>query len=408
MLKFENAYEIVMNHAKKLGTISVDLSKALGRVLAEDILSDIDMPPFDKSAMDGYACRFEDLDNELEIIEEIQAGCLPVKTVGINECSKIMTGAVIPDGTNCVIIIEETELTKNGKVKYLKDLSDSTKELKSKCCKKDGENICRKSEDIAKGDIVLKAGMVLKPSHIAVLATVGSVKPLVYKRPYVGVIATGTELIEPYDKPYDAKIRNSNSYQLCAQIRSIGCEPKYYGIAEDSESVIEHVMAEALAENDVVLISGGVSMGDYDYVPFCMKQNGMKILFDRVAIQPGKPITFAVSENAACFGMPGNPVSTYMQFELLVKPFLFKIMGYDFKPLIFPMMLGENIIRERAVRESIIPVELKEGKVYPLAYHGSAHINALSVSDYVVSIPLGITEIKKGSFINVRQIQQTY
>ena len=196
------------------------------------------------------------------------------------------------------------------------------------------------------GQTVLSKGEIIKPQHIAVMASVGCANPYVSVKPKIGVIATGSELVEPYEKAEGPKIRNSNSYQLSAQIEKMGADSKYYGIAEDTEEAIDACVKKAKAENDVILVSGGVSMGDYDFVPDILKKNGIKIMFDQVAIQPGKPTTFGVADDVICFGMPGNPVSTFVQFEILVKPFLYKMMGYHFMPNYFPLILGKTINRK--------------------------------------------------------------
>ena len=395
MITFKEAYNIVLEHARELSPENIDIKKSLGRILAEDITSDLDMPPFDKSAMDGYACKAEDINKELELIEIIPAGKIPEKSVKYGQCSKIMTGAVIPDGADTVIIVEESE-EQDGKVKFTPEKNS----FKYKC----NSNICFKGEDIKKGNIVLNKGTMIKPEHIAVLATVGCANPLVYKMPKIGVIATGSELVEPYEKAEGPNIRNSNSYQLTAQIERVPAISKYYGIAIDTEEAIDSAISQAIAENDVVLVSGGVSMGDYDLVPGILKKNGIKLLFDSIAIKPGKPVNFGVSSKASCFGLPGNPVSTFVQFEILVKPFLFKMMGHDYRPTVLPMKVGKSIIRKRADRESLIPVVLKDGKIYPVEYHGSAHINAMCMTEYLLSIPKNIYEITEGTIVNVRQI----
>lgn len=398
MIPFSEAYEIVMNNVFRTSTEKVPLAESLWSILAEDIVSDIDMPPFNKSAMDGYACRAEDLKSELEVIETIPAGYKPKKKVGKGKCSKIMTGAMIPDGADCVIIIEETQLSDSKKIKFTGDISSFFAENAKR-------NICFKAEDIKKGDCLLNKGVHIKPQHIAVLATAGYAKVLVATQPNVGIITTGSELVEPGKKLTSSKIRNSNGHQLIAQVLNAGGIPNYYGIVADEEDMITQVITQALHENDIVLISGGVSMGDYDFVPACLKKNGIKILFDKVAIQPGKPVNFGVGKHKACFGMPGNPVSTFMQFELLVKPFIYAMMGSEFKPEKFLLPLGKTIKRSNDSRESVIPVTIKDGKVYPLEYHGSAHINAIVASNYVISIPMGIKEISEGKLINVRLIQ---
>ncbi|HBM16636.1 MAG TPA: hypothetical protein DD381_09895 [Lentisphaeria bacterium] len=398
MIPFSEAYKVVMSNVFRTKTEKVPLVESLWCILAEDVISDIDMPPFDKSAMDGYACRLEELKEELEILETIPAGYTPKKKITTGKCSKIMTGAMIPQGANCVIIVEETEIKRPGKVLFTGERAQFTKK-NAKC------NICFKAEDIKKGDCLIKKGIQIKPQHIAVLATAGYSKVTVSAQPSVGIITTGSELVEPGKKLSQSKIRNSNGHQLIAQVLNSGALPSYYGIVKDDEKAITDTITQALNDNDIVLISGGVSMGDYDFVPQCLKKNNIQILFDKVAVQPGKPVNFGIGKNKACFGMPGNPVSTFMQFELLVKPFLFAMMGSEFKPEIFLLPMGTSFKRHNTTRESIIPVELQDGKVYPLEYHGSAHINAIAQTSFVISIPQGVKEIEKGKFVNVRQIQ---
>jgi len=403
MISFEEAFKIVLNSVKITGHETVNLNNSLNRILAQDVVSDIDMPPFDKSAMDGYACKAENISNELTVIEIIPAGYVPKLHVGKNECSKIMTGAMIPEGTDCVIIIEETEETAHNKIKFTGNLEKDAKGNLKYFQRRRG-NICYTAEDIKHNETVLNKGTIIKPQHIAVLATVGCANPLVGIRPKVGIIATGSELVEPNEKVDGPNIRNSNSYQLFAQAKKMGVEPTYYGIAEDTDEAIDSRVKKAIAENDVLLISGGVSMGDFDLVPGILKKNGIRLLFDKIAIQPGKPTTFGISDDIICFGMPGNPVSTFVQFEILTKPLLYKMMGHDFKPNIFSLPLGKTIKRKRAIRKSIIPIFIKDNKAYQVEYHGSAHINAICHAEYLISIPVGITQIEEGTMVDVRQI----
>ncbi|PLX03993.1 MAG: molybdopterin molybdenumtransferase MoeA [Marinilabiliales bacterium] len=287
MISSEEAYDLVMKSAHVLEKEGVDIDHALGRVLAEDIVSDIDMPPFNKSAMDGYACRKADLDKEMTIIEVIAAGDTPAKNVGEGECTKIMTGAPVPEGADCVIMVEHTELTDEGKVRFVQENTNI--------------NICYTGEDVSVDDLVLKEGTLIAPKHIAILASVGAVKPIVFRKPKVGIITTGSELVEPYETPGLSKIRNSNGYQLVAQVKSACGQPKYYGIVEDTEDATYNTLVEALIENDVVLMTGGVSMGDYDFVPKIMERTNNEILFDSVAVQPGRPTTFGVIYKKYCF-----------------------------------------------------------------------------------------------------------
>src|SRR5674476_457634 len=211
MIAFEEALNIVLSSAILLDTESVLLEKSMNRILACDVVSDTDMPPFNKSAVDGYACRIEDISSPLSVIEVIKAGQVPVQTVGIRQCSKIMTGAMIPEGADTVIMIEDTAGTTKGKIQFTG--------------KKTAANICKQAEDIRKGEKVLEKGTRIHPGHIAVLASVGCVMPMVYKQPVVVVLSTGDELVEPAETPKPSQIRNSNAVQLTAQIASINAVP---------------------------------------------------------------------------------------------------------------------------------------------------------------------------------------
>jgi len=392
MIPFEEAYEIVMSRARVLDIEDVGLHDALHRVLAEDVQSDMDMPPFDKSAMDGYACRRADLAHELTVIETIQAGTPPARSVGARQCAKIMTGAMLPGGADCVIMIEYAEQVRDGVVRFT---GASTP-----------DHICRKSEDIRLGEVVLRKGTRLGPHHIAVLATVGCVRPPVYRRARVGIIATGDELVEPCERPGPSQIRTSNSYQLYAQVLAADAMSTYYGIARDTESAINAALKRAMAENDVVLLSGGVSKGDFDFVPDIMRQNGIEILFDSIAMKPGKPTTFGVSPSIYCFGLPGNPVSTFIQCEILVKPFLYRLMGHDFRAPQSVLPLAAPVDLKRPERETWLPVRITaDGCADPAEYHGSAHISALCRADGLIVIPAGAGVIEKGTLVHVRPLQ---
>lgn len=391
MLPFAEAFETVLNSADQLDAERIDFKSALGRILAEDIKSDMDMPPFDKSAMDGYACRRADLGNELTVLEIIAAGDVPQKAIEPNQCSKIMTGAMVPDGSDCVIMKEYVEVTGENTIRFT---GDKTK-----------DNICIKAEDIKTGDIVLRSGDLIGPQHIAVLASVGSTQPLVVRRAKVAVIATGSELVDPQSVPGISQIRNSNGFQLAAQIDRIGAIATNYGIAGDTIEQIDSVFKDVISQNDVVIVSGGVSVGDFDFVPKIFSQNNINMLFEKVAVKPGKPTVFGMSDQGYCFGLPGNPVSTFVLFEILVKPFLYKLMGCDHKPLNIQMPLEDTLVSRKAKRQRWIPVAITErGTVKPIEYHGSAHINSLCNADGLVCMDEGVSEVKSGTPITVRLI----
>ena len=315
MILFEEALKLVLHNAKIIDIESVKLVDSLNRVLAHDIISDIDMPPFNKSAVDGYACKISDIKNILEVVEIIPAGCVPKKAINENQCSKIMTGAIVPEGTDCIIMVEHVVNIDDNKIKFNKENT--------------GVNIAYKAEDIVKGSVLLTNGTLIKPQQIAIMASVGYSKVKVYKQPKIGVLVTGTELVEPEQIPNECQIRNSNAWQLISQIKKVNAIPVYYGIIEDTEEKLDLAIKKAIAENDVVILTGGVSMGDFDFVPKILKQNNVNLLFEKIKIQPGKPTVFGVHDNAYVFGLPGNPVSSFVVFEFLVKPFLQKLMGIN-------------------------------------------------------------------------------
>jgi molybdopterin molybdotransferase len=273
----------------------------------------------------------------LEIIEVVQAGQYPQKEIQAGECTQIMTGAAVPKGADTIVMVEDVSV-ENNIVKVLKKGSKS--------------NISIKAEDVKKRQKVLEKGIFLKPQHIAILASVGYAEVLVYKQPSVGILSTGDELVEPHQKPGLGQIRNSNGHQLLMQVENCGAKTQYYGIAKDTEEDTYEKLSLALKENDLVLLSGGVSMGVFDFVPEIMKKLQIQILFDSIAVKPGKPTTFGVMKEKRCFGLPGNPVSSFIQFELLVKPLLFGMMGMKEEIRALSLPMGEDYCRKRAGRKA--------------------------------------------------------
>lgn len=390
MIKLNEALKIVLNSATPLPSEQVEMAEAAGRVLSADVTSDIEMPPFNKSAMDGYACRREDLPNPLQVLETIPAGSAPTKIIGKNQCSKIMTGAPVPNGADCVVMFEYTEACGDNAIRFTGNRTKT--------------NICSRGEDTKTGDVVIRSGTLIQNRHIPVLASVGCTNPTVARRPKVAVIATGDELVEPSCAPGNSQIRNSNAHQLRAQIKSIGAIPVYYGIAKDREDSLRPIIKKASAECDVILLSGGVSTGDFDLVRAVLQQEQFTLLFETIASKPGKPTVFGKADNCFCFGLPGNPVSTYILFENLVKPFLFKLMGHDYKHQDVPMRLGCSIQHKRGNRDSWIPVKITEpGVIKPIEYHGSAHLKALADADGLICLPMETLELAEGATIAFRQ-----
>jgi molybdopterin molybdotransferase len=390
MISFEEAYNIIMGTAFETGTETISYIGAEGRVLAEDVLSDIDMPPFNRAAVDGYACRLSDIHGDLTCVEVIPAGKEPQIAVGNSQCSKIMTGAIVPEGCDIVFMVEDSEELPSGKIRFI------GKSLKP--------NLSLKGEDVTTGDLVLKKGKLLKPQDIAVLASVGHTDVLVKIMPEVGIISTGDELVEPPFKPALSQIRNSNAYQLLSQVIRSGGKARYYGIAPDTGDLAYEMICRAIDENDIVILTGGVSMGDFDFVPSFLQKAGVKLLFDRINVQPGKPTTFGVHPDAVVFGLPGNPVSSFIQFETLVRPLMARMTGSDWKPLEQKLPMGVDYERKSTSRMGWIPVTITEDEVIPVEYHGSAHIASLSYSDGLIRMKPGLKTIPKGEIVTVRHL----
>jgi len=391
MLEYKKALELIVSTAKVLPVEKVELRNSLKKVLATDVIHDMDMPPFNKSAMDGYACRQLDLGNELEVIETIFAGKLPEKKIGKNQCYKIMTGAVVPPEADFVFKKEIAEITENGKVICQQPSSPN--------------NICYRGEDIQKGQIVLNKSTLITSRHLPVLAGAGVSEPSVYSQPVITVFATGTELVEPAEQPKSFQIRNSNSSQLLAQISELGIVANYGGIIKDEETVLSKKVSTALDSNDIIFLTGGVSVGEYDFMPDVLRNLGFEILVSATAIKPGKPMVFARKGEQFCFALSGNPVSSFVQFELYAKPFLYAMMGHDFEQKILTFPLGKEFNRKKADRINFVPANVNEKmEVIPVEFHGSAHINALGGASYLLEVPKGIKTIQKGDLVNVRPI----
>ena len=391
LVSLQEAIDIAFGHAKVLEKEPIDYLKSQGRVLAEAVYSDVDMPPFNKSAMDGYACRSEDLGKELEVLEVIPAGKSPSFEITAGQCSKIMTGAEVPEGADTVFMVEQSEEIATNKVRFTGAKTSS--------------NICMIGEDLRTGDLVLKAGSIIHPQQIAMLAAIGCTNPKVYRRPKVGIISTGSELVEPNQKPQASQIRNSNGHQMTAQAEQCGCEVNYYGIVQDDQEATFLAIKKATEENDLTLISGGVSVGDFDYVPMVIEQLGFEILFSKLTVKPGKHTTFALKDNKYIIGLPGNPVSSFIQFEIFVKPFVYRLMNFEKPSPNLPLPLAADFKRRRADREEFVPVTINaNNEVETVEYHGSAHIHAYHKAFGFMNIPIGVGEISKGETVYVRPL----
>jgi molybdopterin molybdotransferase len=389
MITIEKALEIIRLNVEPLEKEEVDLSNVLGRVLGEDIFSDVNVPPFNKSAMDGYACRKADLPGPLKVMEEIPAGKSPTKKIITGCCAKIMTGAEVPQGADTVIMKEFVEVTEGGTVMHLKEGGKS--------------NICLLGEDIKEGDKILSAGTLIKAEHIAVLAGGGCSKVNVYKQPTVGIIATGSELVEPSVYPAKGQIRNSNGPQMVAQLVEMGLNVNYYGIVKDTLKDTHLSVSKAIEKNDVVILSGGVSVGDYDFVPQVLEEMGFEFLTTEISAKPGKHTLFARKGNKYVLGLPGNPVSSYVQLIITGKELLYGLQGYSYKPLRMRVRMSSPFGRRKTNRYEFVPVNINDkGEAELLSYHGSAHVHSLVFANALMEIPEGINKIEEGELVYVR------
>ena len=380
MISREEAVVRVVAAAWVLPPTRIELAQSRGYVLSEDATSDCDIPPFDKSSMDGYACRAEDAFAPLRVLEHIPAGRVPTMAITPGTCSKIMTGAPVPEGADSILIVEEIDVIDENTVRFNG--------------KQPRPNFCLQGEDVRRGDNVLSAGTRLRSAHLPALASIGCSHPSVATLPQVAIMATGDELVPHDATPPPGKIRNSNSLQLDALTRNAGARVCNLGIIPDARDKMIAAWEDALSNNDVVLSTGGVSMGDYDLVPEILAHHGFKIHFDRVAIQPGKPVLFGTRGNKACFGLSGNPVSSFLQFFLFVRPFLDCLQGRADRDPVLQLPLAQDFHRKNGGREGWIPVRIDaDSRLAPIEFHGSAHIHSFSVADGLIAFPQGETTL---------------
>lgn len=387
MISFEEASKIIFSGIPKAAKETVPLKRSPGRILATAIVADADMPPFSRSAMDGYACRRSDVDRPLKIIEEIPAGNFPLNPIAEGQCARIMTGAPIPEGADVVIRVEDTYVDQEGYV-VIREAGANT-------------NIRYRGEDVEQGDVLIPAGTLIRKQHVGIMATVGVGDPEVFLRPRVGVISTGSELVPLHEQPGPSQIRNSNGPQLGAQLSDLGIEANHCGIVADNEELITERIREAVDANDVVLISGGVSAGDYDFVPDLLSEMGFDILFHKMKVRPGKPLLFARKEDKFVFGVPGNPVSTFVQFEVLIRPFLYAWMGRSRPVSRYRMPMGRDLKLNPIPLRYFIPVLLDESGVVPVEYHGSGHLASYIQAEGILDLPANTESLTRGELVDV-------
>lgn len=401
---FENSEMISLAEAldtveQKLSDITlpteiVPVRQAFGRVIVEDQKARIDVPPFNKSAMDGFAVGEGDERDEYNVIETVQAGCVPKKQLTSETAIKVMTGAPVPEGTAKVVMIEQTHL-KDGKVRIL----SHTKDI----------NICPKGQDVRAGDIVLHAPATLGALEIANLISVGITEVKVTRPVRVAILATGNEIVNSVENLQPGKIMNSNSPMIECLCRKYSLEINSSKSIPDNRDATVSALREALRTSDIIILSGGVSVGDYDYVADAINLVGLNLHFNRLAVKPGKPMTFASLEEKAVFGLPGNPVAVFLMFHIFVLHAARLMMGIKTGTRYFNLPLADDFNRRNAERMAFLPCKLtQEGLLEQVEYHGTAHLRALLDSDGFFIVPKDVTEVKSKEKIKFLSIKDSF
>lgn len=398
MILREEAETIIARRIEPTGAVeAVPLSEAGGRVLARQVTADVDAPPFDRVTMDGYAVVAADGPGDYPVVDYVPAGSFGAIPIRPGTVARVMTGAPLPSGADAVVAVEKT----GGYV-------DVGRIARIDATVKPGTNVAPRGEDFRAGDPVMDPPALIGPAHIAVLASVGCDPVTVAVRPTVAILATGDELVEPGVKPGPGRIRNANAYALAAQVKRAGGNPVMLGTAADDPDAL----AEKIARGktcDLLLVTGGVSAGDRDFVPARLEEAGYEALIRKVRIKPGKPMLFGAATDARryCFGLPGNPVSTFAIFELFIRPAIAALTGRGFVGLpAITAAMGYEHARKGGEREEWIPVRFVYGDngyvAASVGYHGSAHIRAVAFADGMIKIPIGATRLSVGEKVEGR------
>ena len=388
MITLSEALDIIKNQNLHAETETVQLGEAYGRVLVDDTIATIDNPPFNKAAMDGWAISSEDQSKTFTIIESISAGSNIIKTIKKGECSKIMTGAPLPHGADFVIRVEYTK-SDNKKMEIIQEETNN--------------NVINQGENYSVGDLIINS-KIIRAQEIAALASLGIKDVLTYKNPKIGVINSGSEICEPGNALKKGMIFNSNGHSLNAQIKGTGCDSNYYGIIKDDPDILSQEIKKGIEDNDILLISGGVSVGDFDFVPDVLRSLGVEILFHKVAVKPGKPVLFGRKGKTFIFGLPGNPVATFVLFEQLVKPLIYQLQGLEYEQTIMTGVLKQSVKSPKSGRISFKPIKLINDEIHCINYGGSSNISALTDSNGFLKLDPGAGVFEEGTRMNVQLI----
>ena len=399
ILSFEEARHLVERHAtgvRPAAVENVDLLNASGRILAQTISADRDFPPFRRAMRDGYAVHAADLAQlpaTLDVIGEIKAGAAPrdmPASLVVGQAVAIMTGAPAPEGADAVVMVEYTSL-KDHRVTITRNVAS-------------GDNIVPAGSEAPRGQTLLEPGMRLDYGAIAVAASVGLSTVPVFRRPHVAILSTGDEVVEITARPGPTQIRNSNSYSLAAQVQSAGGIPTMIGIARDDPGHLRTLIAQGL-KPDLLLLTGGVSMGKYDLVEQVLAELGAEFIFTGAEIQPGRPVVFGRAQARYFFGLPGNPVSTMVTFELFARPMLERLEGMSASKLRFLHARLKSEVRTKTGLKRFLPGflsgEFEHAEVELAAWHGSGDVAAMARSNCYVVVPPDREKIAPGEWVAV-------
>jgi molybdenum cofactor synthesis domain-containing protein len=401
MISVAEAIQIVKQHTRALPPERVKLEEALDRVLAEDVIADSDLPPFDRSQMDGYAVRADDTTEapvRLRIVGESAAGNGWHNELKQGEAVRIMTGAPVPAGADSV---QQVELAHELKDRTVVELLESV-EL--------GKSIVKRGAEIQAGETVLQSGGRVNAAMMAVLAAFGYAQVTVGQRPRAGILATGSELVHVGEKPGQDQIRDSNNYSIAAYAQLAGALTERLPLARDETSVLRDQIAKAAETCDVVVTSGGVSMGVYDVTKAALHELDAEIFFERVALRPGKPTVFARLPNGTLiFGLPGNPVSVAVTFNLFARTALLAMQGVTEPALKYETALIARSVKGNIDRESYLPAQLTtndDGELiaFPLKWGGSSDFVAFALTTALLIVPAGSRTIEANSLVKVLRL----
>jgi molybdenum cofactor synthesis domain-containing protein len=395
MITVEEAIRNIVEEVRPLSLELVDISAALGRVLAEDIIADSDLPPFNRAQMDGFAIRATDASNppvRLRIVGESAAGRGWPGTLKAGEAVRIMTGAPVPSGADCVQKVEVTHEA-DGFVEILE--APNSRQF-----------IVDRATEIRSGQVVLQKGTLINAAMMAALAAFGYARIQCYRRPKVAVLATGSELVRVSDKPGTDQIRDSNSLSIGAYAELAGAIIERLPLAGDDPELLKRTILDAALRSDVLVLSGGVSMGVYDFTKPALKEVGAEIYFERVSLRPGKPTVFARLGQTYVFGLPGNPVSVSVTFNLFARTALLALQGCTEPGMEEWTAVLSHGVKGAVERTSYLPAELKTGDdgrlmAVPLKWGGSSDFVAFTRATALIIIPAGVPFVEADTPVRI-------